>query len=151
MKSEEYPKECAVTESRKSEIYLDGACQTRFLHAVLGLTTETGELTDLLKKWLFYGRRFSVDQVVEELGDLLWYTGILMDELGITPEEVMAANIAKLRERYPQSFDEDQANSRDLAAESQALLESTMSLKDTLDRLNFFGEERPLTRRSPLE
>ena len=97
MNSEDYPEACSVTESRKSEIYLDGECQTRFLHAILGIATESGELTDLFKKWTFYGKRFTAEQVIEEMGDLLWYLGILMDELGVSPEEVMAANIHKLQ------------------------------------------------------
>lgn len=148
MQADNYPNACATTESRKSEILLDGACQTRFLHAILGITTESGELTDLFKKWLFYGRRFTAEQVIEELGDLLWYTGILMHEMQVSPEEVMTANIAKLRSRYPEAFDHVQSGDRDLEAESKALMDV---MGRTLADLNFFGQDQPLTRREPFQ
>ena len=37
--------------------------------------------------------------LVDEIGDVMWYTVRLCDELGFSPEEVMQRNWAKLRDR----------------------------------------------------
>ncbi len=69
---------------------LDDAVTIRLLHAAMGMATEAGELVDMLKKHVFYGKGL---------------------------DEVMARNIAKLRARYPAKFEEALAITRDLAAE----------------------------------
>lgn len=51
--------------------------------------------------------------MVEELGDVLWYCAELAVGLGVTLEDVAAANIDKLRARYPQGFDAERSRNRD--------------------------------------
>lgn len=75
----------------------------------LGLAGETGEVVDYLKKVLFHGHALSPEVVKKELGDVLWYVAVLADELGLDLDEVMAANIAKLRARYPDGFDQQRS------------------------------------------
>lgn len=93
----------------------------RLLHATMGLCTESGELTDQLKKHLFYGKELDRVNLIEEAGDLLWYLAILFDELDTTFGEVMSSNIAKLRSRYPEKFTPKQASQRDLGKERSIL------------------------------
>lgn len=42
-------------------------------HATIGFITEIGELLDICKKYAYYGRDYSPEHIVEELGDLIWY------------------------------------------------------------------------------
>lgn len=50
--------------------------QAHYDHAVIGFVTELGELLDICKKFLFYGKPYDVPHIVEELGDGLWYTAL---------------------------------------------------------------------------
>lgn len=72
----------------------------------LGLSGEVGEVTDLIKKFLYHcnGKPLDVNKLKDELGDMLWYFFVLLDTLGITFEDVMAANVAKLEERHGNGF-----------------------------------------------
>lgn len=74
----------------------------------MGLCGETGEVVDYLKKCLFHGKAFDVDNIILELGDLMWYISILMHELNISMDTVLTKNIAKLKERYPEGFKGEQ-------------------------------------------
>lgn len=93
----------------------------RDIHALMGLVTETGELVDAFKRFIFYGKPIDEVNVKEEIGDLFWYLAILCNAHGLNFEEVMAANIDKLRKRYPQKFIEEKALFRDLEGERQVL------------------------------
>ena len=90
----------------------------RILHAVLGIVTEAGELADVIKKEAFYGRKPDKWKLLEELGDCRWYEELLCDELDVTMEEVKEMNIKKLKERYPDQFDDVEV--RDYEAEQRA-------------------------------
>lgn len=61
---------------------------------------EAGELFDAVKKRVVYRKPLDRENVVEELGDLEFYLEGLRQNLGITREETIAANIAKLGKRY---------------------------------------------------
>lgn len=70
------------------------------LHMVLGISGEAGELLDAVKKATIYGKPLDRENVVEELGDLEFYMESLRQGLGITREEILQANVAKLGARY---------------------------------------------------
>ena len=93
----------------------------RLVHAAMGMQTETAEFTDALKKSLFYGKVLDVTNLKEELGDLLWYVAIAMDELGTDFDAEAERVINKLKVRYPEKFTKDAAENRDLNAERQEL------------------------------
>jgi len=93
----------------------------RILHAAIGCVTESGEMLDALKKQIFYGRQLDTTNVLEESGDLLWYLAILFDELGTDFETEMGRVIAKLKNRFPDKFEEDKAFNRDLDTERSTL------------------------------
>lgn len=69
-------------------------------HATLGISGESGELADAIKKHLAYGKELDVENVIEELGDLRFYMQALQNLLGITEDQVIQANANKLSKRY---------------------------------------------------
>jgi NTP pyrophosphatase (non-canonical NTP hydrolase) len=70
------------------------------MHMVIGVSGEAGELLDAIKKKVIYRKPLDRDNVVEELGDLEFYLEGIRQGLGITREECLTANIAKLQKRY---------------------------------------------------
>lgn len=94
---------------------------TRLLHAAMGMVTETGEFTDILKKWTIYGKDLDFIHLAEELGDLMWYIALACNALGINLEDVMAKNIEKLQARYPARFTAVDALHRNLDKERKIL------------------------------
>lgn len=72
--------------------------------AALGLTGESGEFADIVKKWRFQGHDFDRVKAEKELGDVLWYLALAASAMGISLESVAEGNIKKLRERYPGAF-----------------------------------------------
>jgi NTP pyrophosphatase (non-canonical NTP hydrolase) len=93
----------------------------RLLHGSCGIATEAGELLDALKKHIFYGKETDTVNVVEEVGDLMWYCAIILDELGVEFEDVMEKNINKLKARYGEKFSEASATTRNLDKERKIL------------------------------
>lgn len=69
--------------------------------AALGLSGESGEVADHIKKYLFQGHDLDESKLIKEAGDILWYINLLADALGIPLETIAAQNISKLQERYP--------------------------------------------------
>ena len=64
----------------------------------LGLAGESGETVEHLKKHIRNGK-IDVDKLKLELGDVLYYWARICRAYGLTPTEVMAANIEKLTAR----------------------------------------------------
>lgn len=128
MQSDKYLRECLKTEAIDFEAIHERLRNTRILrllHASMGLCTEAGEFADQLKKYIFYRKDLDEINLIEELGDILWYMAISLDALRKSFSECMAANNRKLRQRYEkQKFAEAAANRRDLPAEIRALLDN---------------------------
>lgn len=101
------------------------------LHASLGMTTESGEFADAIKKWILYGKELDYVNLQEEVGDLLWYIALVSRQLDIPLESIFNRNIAKLKARYGDKFTEQAALNRDLAAERKAL-------EDHIDNSNHY-------------
>ncbi len=91
------------------------------MHMVLGISTEAGELLDAYKKHFAYGKDLDKTNVGEEIADIMWYVSNLCRMLNIDMEEMLQRNIAKLKARYPEKFDEVKALNRDLERERQIL------------------------------
>ncbi len=68
-------------------------------YLTLGLCSESGEVAGKLKKTLRDGNLDLKQQVLDELGDVLWYACRICDELDTAIEEVMDSNMAKLKDR----------------------------------------------------
>ena len=78
-------------------------------NAALGLTGESGECADIVKKHLHHEHPFDKDHFVKELGDILWYVALGCEVVGVSMEKVMQLNIDKLRARYPDGFEADKS------------------------------------------
>lgn len=70
------------------------------LHMAVGVSGESGELLDAVKKHVIYNKPLDRENVIEELGDLEFYMEGLRQGLSITREETLQHNIAKLSKRY---------------------------------------------------
>ena len=79
------------------------------LHMAVGISGEAGELLDSIKKAVVYRKQYDQENVIEELGDLEFYMEGLRQSLGITRQETLAANFAKLEKRYRGHEYSDQA------------------------------------------
>ncbi len=118
MTNQEYIENVMRTESAN---FCPNNISSRTQHAIIGLVTEAGEAMDAVKKSLFYNQPFDRTNLKEELGDALWYIAVACQTNGWTMEEVMEANIRKLRVRYPEKFTEQDAEHRNLDEERGAL------------------------------
>lgn len=79
------------------------------MHWAIGLGEESGEALSVIKH-KYYGGQYDVEDLVGELGDVMWYIGALCTASGITMEDVAKYNLAKLHFRYPTGeFDEDRS------------------------------------------
>ena len=82
------------------------------INSVMGLCGESGEAIDIVKKWLAQGHELNKEKLAGELGDICWYLAETATALGLSLEDIMAANIEKLRKRYPEGFDAEHSINR---------------------------------------
>jgi NTP pyrophosphatase (non-canonical NTP hydrolase) len=71
----------------------------------IGLAGEAGEVADLVKKAVFHRKGLDYEKLAKELGDVLWYVAALCSTAGLSLNDVMAANVEKLKARYPNGWD----------------------------------------------
>ena len=76
------------------------AIDCHYLHMLIGLSGEVGELQDAFKKHVIYDKKLDIGNVIEELGDIEFYLEGLRQSIGVTRAEVLTANINKLEKRY---------------------------------------------------
>ena len=94
---------------------------SRVFHALLGIITEAGELSDALLNAVTGGGIDAVNLQEEATGDIGWYRAILNDELGLDEYQGLTNVINKLRTRYPDKFTNELAANRNLEAERKHL------------------------------
>ena len=82
------------------------------INAVMGLCGESGEVIDIVKKHISHGHPLNREKLVEELGDVAWYLAECAYALGVSLEDVLVGNIAKLKARYPEGFDTQKSINR---------------------------------------
>jgi len=91
--------------SRMTELDVsDDADIPRLLTAALGLTAESGEFTEVIKKIILQGKPYNEDNVFHlkrELGDICWYLAQACMALDTTFDEIIEMNVEKLKARYP--------------------------------------------------
>lgn len=75
------------------------------INSVMGLCGESGEAIDIVKKWLAHGHKLDREHLIKELGDVAWYLAEAATALDVQLEEVLQANIDKLKKRYPDGFE----------------------------------------------
>ena len=121
MTGNEYQELAMRTNDGKHKQRLDGAFGDAYfkkiemeelLNACLGLSGETGELLDMVKKWVFHAKLLDREHLKKELGDVMWYVALFCHAMGWDLDEILQMNIDKLRSRYPKGFDTDLSNHR---------------------------------------
>ena len=73
----------------------------RLLDAAAGLAEEAGEVLGLVRKHMFRNAALAPGMLQEELGDALWCVAVAAASGGLSLDDVAAANLEKLRARYP--------------------------------------------------
>ena len=82
------------------------------VNAVMGLCGESGEAIDIVKKWLAQGHELDRAKLAKELGDVAWYLAEAATALEIPLEDILAANIEKLKKRFPEGFSPEASRQR---------------------------------------
>jgi len=84
---------------------LDHKCNiSTLLTASIGLSSEGGEFSEIVKKCVFQGKNLDDDTIFHlkrELGDILWYWVNACSALDLDPQDVLEENVHKLEKRYP--------------------------------------------------
>jgi len=86
------------------------------LQGVMGMSGESGEALDIVKKIMFQGHELNEatkEHLIRELGDVLWYVATTAEALNVPLETIMQVNIDKLRARYPKRFDAERSLHRE--------------------------------------
>lgn len=89
-------------------------CSNVVTEALLGLAAETGEVCSLYQKHMD-GHPFNNDDLINEIGDVLWFAAEICTAMGISLEECAVKNLLKLLKRYPDGYSaEDSIARRDI-------------------------------------
>ncbi len=110
----EYQIAAQRTSSEKfADIDAEGLNLPQLENGLMGLCGEAGECMELLKKHRHQGHELNEAALKVELGDVAWYLAEAASALNLWLDDVAAANIAKLRKRYPLGFTAEQSINRD--------------------------------------
>ncbi len=70
--------------------------------AAMGLASEAGEVAGLCKKEWEKDRLLNRVDMLKELGDVAFYVTVVAAHYGFGLEEILAANVDKLEQRFPE-------------------------------------------------
>lgn len=83
-------------EARKTAIYPE---THKITYPLLGLVGEVGEFANKYKKVIRDGADFNFDDMVSELGDILWYLANVAYDARISLDFIATENLLKLSDR----------------------------------------------------
>lgn len=90
--------------------------KNELFHLILGLSGEIGEIAEKSKKIVRDKdsdfSQWDRDDIVKELGDVMWYTAVLAAYFDISLEEIGKKNIAKLADRQARGALEGSGDNR---------------------------------------
>ena len=89
---------------RLGELDREGANIERLTTAGVGLSAESGEFLEIVKKMVFQGKPWNDDNrehLIIELGDIMWYVAQACLALNVEFDDVVRGNVKKLEKRYP--------------------------------------------------
>ena len=103
--------------TRMNNLELEDDCNIPpLITAALGLTAESGEVTEIVKTMILQGKPYNEDNIFHmkrELGDICWYLAQACMALDTTFDEIIEMNVEKLESRYPGgSFDVHHSENR---------------------------------------
>lgn len=96
---------------RTAQIENNGELNT-LVNCALGLSGESGEFADHMKKYCFQGHVIDHEHLKKELGDILWYVAVACECLKTDLDTVMQMNVDKLLKRYPNGFETEKSINR---------------------------------------
>ena len=98
--------------AKETAIYKDG-----IFYPVLGLCGESGEVADKIKK--IYRDNNGIisednkEQLVKEMGDVLWYLANMATDLNVTLEDVARKNLEKIQIRQQKNLIHGEGDNRE--------------------------------------
>lgn len=95
--------------------------ELEFLHGLLGLISESGELLEMFINRISLGLPIDRTNAIEELGDASFFLQVCTRAVQSRAEEIQQVNILKLVERFPDGFSELKALVRDQEKELETL------------------------------
>ena len=101
---------------RLGDLDRQGANPERLTTAAVGLSAESGEFLEIVKKMVFQGKPWDEHNrkhLIIELGDVMWYVAQACIALDVDFDDVIKGNVQKLEKRYPGgSFDIHKSENR---------------------------------------
>jgi|TARA_B100000123_G_scaffold136492_1_gene100654 NTP pyrophosphatase (non-canonical NTP hydrolase) len=91
-------------QDRLKNLKSKGFDTNRFITAAVGLSAESGEFTEIIKKIVFQGKEPTEENLFHlkrELGDIMWYVAQACMALDVSIDEIIEMNVEKLKARYP--------------------------------------------------
>ena len=82
------------------------------INCALGLSGESGEVADMIKKHFFQGHDLDRQALAKEIGDVAWYLAVMVSCIDMNLSDVLEMNIEKLQERYPDGFSSEKSINR---------------------------------------
>lgn len=89
---------------RMATLNTQGFNLPQLMTAGAGLSSESGEFNEILKKTFFHGEDMTDEKrfhMQRELGDIIWYWLLANLAMGFDPNETIEMNVDKLLKRYP--------------------------------------------------
>ena len=86
--------------------------EEKTLHALHGIASEVGEIHGIFQK-AYQGHAVRDEELMKEVGDLLWFVAELCTARAWQVEDVARHNIDKLKRRYPDGFDPERSRNRE--------------------------------------
>lgn len=122
-----------ATEERIANVFDYPRNNVSLIMATMGMNTELAEITDIIQKKVFYGIPIKPEDILEEMGDFLYYWDLLQSELrnslgcnslnDITAREL---NRKKLLIRYPSGhYSNEESLNRDSSKEKEVFKKAT--------------------------
>lgn len=111
----DYQKQALTTDTYKTNIPAN-ITDLAFINKILGLVGESGEVAEKFKKIIRNNNGQMDDaerqEVIKELGDVLWYIATISHYLGYELHEVAQANLNKLADRKNRGVLKSQGDNR---------------------------------------
>ena len=98
----DYQQRAASTDQRPHAHVGPVRCDDALVIPLLGIGGELGTLHAAYKKYLRDGDAYQPfrEHIGEELGDILWYLSNLATKFGLSLDDIAAANLGKIEDRW---------------------------------------------------